>query len=107
MQLSTELLILFYLMEDSVELLKNHHEWTSMELVIHLMRNYENAGGNLFKAGVEITKNQTSNIQLLFLKVFSLPIIISRIPDFFSSKICTTVTVFMEQKSEGVYQFLS
>ena len=92
---------LFDGIEEHVGLLRNQHEWTTMELVIHLMQNFERAGGNLFEAGVEITKNQTSNIQLLFLKVFSHSIIISKIPDFFSSKICTTVTVVAEQKSEG------
>jgi PAS domain S-box-containing protein len=93
--------VLFSGIECELRLLQNHHEWTSMDLVIQLMKNFERAGGNLFEAGIEITKKQTTNIQLLFLKVFSIPIIISKISDFFSSKICSTVTVHTEKKSEG------
>jgi hypothetical protein len=62
--------VLFEGIEDKRELLENPQEWVSMGLLLHLLDNFIGAGGNLYNTGIEITENQVSSLQMLFLKSF-------------------------------------
>ena len=93
--------VLFEGVENSADLLQNRHEWITMDLWIQLMKNFELAGGDLFKAGAEIAKEQVTHFQLFFLQVASIPFIIAKISGFFEAAICNAVSIKVDQKSKG------
>jgi PAS domain S-box-containing protein len=94
--------ILFSGIENYIDLLKNRHEWASMELLMKFLKNFEATGADLFNAGVEITESQVSNFQLLFLKAFPLSLIVAKIPDYFKKNIGNTLSVKVEYKKPGL-----
>ena len=101
-----DMVVLFNGVREYEDILSNSNEWTGMEIWIRFMSNFEQAGGDLYQAGIEITENQVSHFQLLFLKVFPLPVIISKIPDFFEATICKTVSIRVERKDRGLIDII-
>lgn len=95
---------LFEGIEDRRTLLENQHEWIDLQTQIKLMENFEFAGGNAYKAGNEITKNQVSHFQLLFLKVASLPLIISNYSKHFEKNISPLINLTISKKSKGILE---
>ena len=72
-------------------------EWTYANVWNKLARNFEKANDNkpgiLEQAGQEITKNQVSNFQLLFLKIAPISFIANNIPNHFEKNICKIIKV--------------
>lgn len=88
---------LFDGIEDYQDTLKNPLEWTYANVWNKLARNFEKANDNkpgiLEQAGQEITKNQVSNFQLLFLKIAPISFIANNIPNHFEKNICKIIKV--------------
>lgn len=101
-----DMAVLFDGVEEHADILSNSNEWTVMKIWLRFMSNFERAGGNLYNAGIDITENQVSHFQLLFLKVFPLSVIIAKIPDLFETSICKTVTIRIEHKERGVIDII-
>jgi PAS domain S-box-containing protein len=93
--------LLFNGILDKKELLENPHEWIDFATWIQLAKNIENLGGDLFKAGIDITKNQISNFQLFFLKVASLPFILKNYSKQYQKEISSLIVLTIEQKNTG------
>ena len=81
--------------------MENRHEWTDFETLNELTANFERAGGNLFDAGVEITMNQASHFQMLFLKVASLSTIVRNYCELFRKRVTPFVIMRIETTSKG------
>jgi two-component system, cell cycle sensor histidine kinase and response regulator CckA len=97
---------LFKGLEEKRDILENRHEWIDMASWIHLFKNYENAGGDLFKAGVETTIRQVSHFQLLFLNVASLTFIIRNISNHFETTIANTISCKVEHINNGILEII-
>jgi PAS domain S-box-containing protein len=97
---------LFKGLEEKKYILENRHEWIDMASWIRFFKNYENAGGDLFNAGIEITIRQVSHFQLLFLNVASLPFIIRNISNHFETTIAKTISCKVEHINNGILDII-
>jgi two-component system cell cycle sensor histidine kinase/response regulator CckA len=97
---------LFKGIEDKIEILENPHEWIDYTTLIQLTNNFEQSGGNLYKAGIAITENQVSHFQLMFLKVASLPYIIQNYSRHFERAISPFITLTIELPQKGTLDII-
>ena len=88
--------------EDKRAILENSHEWIDHHTLITLLKNYEECGGDIFTSGVEITSNQVTSFQLLFLKIASLPFILKNYASHYEKKITPLIKFSAELKTWGV-----
>jgi PAS domain S-box-containing protein len=100
-QKNLDQIALFKGIEDKREILENRHEWIDLKTWNMLATNFENAGGDLFNAGLEITMNQVTHIQLLLLRVASLPFIISNYSKHFEKEITPLISMSVSVINKG------
>ena len=92
--------------ENKKDILENPHEWIDLATLNQLIKNFERMGGDLYNAGIEITENQVSHFQLMFLKVAPLIFIINNYSKIFEKKICPLVLLNFERKGKGILDII-
>jgi PAS domain S-box-containing protein len=94
---------LFNGIEDRRNILENRNEWIDIDTWVKLAKNFEAAGGDLFTAGRDITEHQVTDMQLLFIKVFSLSFIIKNYSKQFDKKISPLISLAVDVKDKGTF----
>lgn len=99
--------MLFKGIEEHREVLSNVHEWIDFKTWIHLARNFEQCGGDLFQAGMSFPTTLKLPFQFMILRAASPSVIHKKFPEQFAKTVTSLIHISGDiNEKRGIWNIL-